>query len=128
MNDHAALLQVKLFPKPECSCIERKNCCHILAVHFYNGEDSSKFYKTPNLSKLTRNKNHGITGRKRTGHKADSDPKPSKKNASKAAVEKNGEQSDVKENINQEPSTIKNMLTSLVLYEQRETADITLER
>ena len=30
---------------------------------------------------------------------------------------KNGEQSGVKQNINQWPSTIKNMLTSLVLYE-----------
>ena len=29
--------------------------------------------------------------------------------------------------INQESSTIKNMLTSLVLYEQRETTEIALE-
>ena len=40
---------------------------------------------------------------------------------------KNGDQSGVNEKINQEPSTIKNILNFLVLYEQRETADIALE-
>ena len=46
------------------------------------------YYKTPNLSNLTRNKNHGITGRIRKGHKTNSDPNPGKQIENKAAPDK----------------------------------------
>ena len=95
VNDHNSLLQVKLFPKPECSCIEKKHWCHILAVKNYHGEDITKYYKTPHLSNLTRNKNHGITGRKIKGHKTNSDPNPGKQIEKKAAPDKLSEKKPV---------------------------------
>ncbi|CAF0750712.1 unnamed protein product [Brachionus calyciflorus] len=60
--------QVKLIPKPSCNCVEKTSCCHILAVEAINGINIEKIYKIPNLSKLTKSKNLGSTGRKNRVH------------------------------------------------------------
>ncbi|RNA44067.1 hypothetical protein BpHYR1_014825 [Brachionus plicatilis] len=60
-------LQVKLLPKPTCTCLEKQNCSHILAVQSINGIDISNSYKMPNITQITKAKNSGSTGRKRKG-------------------------------------------------------------
>ena len=67
-DEQKNLFQVKLLPKPSCICIEKGNCAHILAVQHLNGIDIGNNYKFPNLSKITKSKTLGSTGRKRRGH------------------------------------------------------------
>ena len=52
-----------------CSCSKRKqNCCHILAVSYFNGAKPA-YSKRPVLSKLIVNTNEGKThGPKHFGH------------------------------------------------------------
>ncbi|CAF0812270.1 unnamed protein product, partial [Brachionus calyciflorus] len=53
---------VNLLPKANCSCLGKIACAHILAVESINCIDSKSNYKIPNISKLVKSKNNGITG------------------------------------------------------------------
>ena len=44
--------QVTIYPKQQCSCIEKFGCCHILAVLKINGRNIEKDCKAPNLGQL----------------------------------------------------------------------------
>jgi len=61
--------QVKLLPKPTCTCVEKTSCCHIMAVESINGVNIENNYKIPNISKITKTKNSGSTGRKKSRKK-----------------------------------------------------------
>ena len=51
----------------------KKNCCNVLAVEYTNGKPYGDAYKLPDLSKLTKRKNHNkISGKKRTGQPGNS--------------------------------------------------------
>jgi hypothetical protein len=65
-SDNAKMYTVILNSKPECTCIAKNNCVHILACKYINGEDISD--KNPvriALSKLVANKrNNKASGKK----------------------------------------------------------------
>ncbi|CAF1046822.1 unnamed protein product [Brachionus calyciflorus] len=54
--------------KPVCPCVEKASCCHIMAVESINGVNIEQNYKISNISKLTKTKNSGSTGRNKRGH------------------------------------------------------------
>ena len=57
--------------KYECSCFQKTNCAHILAVEHTNGKDITNVYKynKTNLSATVKKSNNNqITGRKNKGH------------------------------------------------------------
>ena len=68
---------------------------------------------------MIKNKNHGITGSKRKGHKTNSDPNPGKQIENKSAPDKISQKNATKENVDPKDSkacsrTTKSILTSLV--------------
>ncbi|CAF1132655.1 unnamed protein product [Brachionus calyciflorus] len=52
--------QVKLFPKPVSTCVEKASCCRIMAVESINRVNIEQ-KKIPNISKLNKRKNSGST-------------------------------------------------------------------
>ena len=77
VDEHKRAWIVQLYP-PLCTCTEKIGCVHIYAVEHFNGLDISTKYKYSKLTPLTqviRNKNGGMSGRKKRGHEANSKEK-----------------------------------------------------
>ena len=49
VDERDVIHNVLLFPKPVCTCVEKKNCCHILAVEYTLGKPIGDAYKMQNL-------------------------------------------------------------------------------
>ncbi len=66
---------VELYPKEKCSCVQRQDCAHILAVKMSIGiKQPVVRYDRGSLTQLRRNRNNNVkTGRKMRGHKANSE-------------------------------------------------------
>jgi hypothetical protein len=66
IDDDNKSYYVELFPSIKCMCLEGKNCSHILAVKYFNGDDIESQYKIANMGTLIQKKN----GNQKTGHKS----------------------------------------------------------